>query len=78
MEWMSNSLVRLDVTERKSCVKEVEMSRTSPFTKTGGKSGLRLSEMTTCVVFFIFPFNLTTSKSKSHVFRTIVGIRSGC
>ena len=42
--------MRLDERERPSCVKEVEVSSSSPFTRTGGKFWLRLREMTACFV----------------------------
>ena len=47
---MCDFQARLDETERLSCVKEVEVSGALPFVGTGGKSGLRLREMTACVV----------------------------
>ena len=46
--WVSQ--VRLDERERPSCVKEAEVSSSSPFMRTGGKSSLRLREMTACFV----------------------------
>ena len=36
--------------ERQSCVKEAEMSSSSPFMRTGGKLWLCLREMTACFV----------------------------
>ena len=42
--------MRLDDREGISCMKEVEVSSTSPFMRTGGKSCLCLREMTVCVV----------------------------
>ena len=38
--------MRLDERERPSRVKEVEVSSSSPFMRTGGKSWLHLDEMT--------------------------------
>ena len=42
--------MKLNETERPSYGREVEVSSSSPSMRTGGKSGLRLREMTTCVV----------------------------
>ena len=42
--------MRLDDSERPSCVKEVEVSSSSPFIRTGGKLCLCLREMTACFV----------------------------
>ena len=36
--------MRLDVRERPSCVKEAEVSRSSPFMKTAGKTDCRVDE----------------------------------
>ena len=47
---MSVFQVRLDDRERLSCVEKVEVSSSSPFTRTGGKFWLRLREMTACAV----------------------------
>ena len=41
---------RLDDRERPSCAKEVEVSSSSPFIRTGGKFWLCLHEMTSCFV----------------------------
>ena len=49
-EWMWVFQVRLDERERPSCVKEAEVSSSSPFMKTAGKFWLRLREMTACFV----------------------------
>ena len=43
--------MREDEREKPSCVEEVEVSSSSPFMRAGGKFGLRLREMTDCVVF---------------------------
>ena len=42
--------MRLDERERRSCVKEAEVSSSSQFMRTGGKLWLRLREMTACFV----------------------------
>ena len=42
--------MRLDERERPSCVKETEVSSSSPFIRTGGKFSLCLREMTACFV----------------------------
>ena len=42
--------MRLDERERPSCVKEAEVSSSSPFMRTDGKFWLRLREMTACFV----------------------------
>ena len=42
--------MRLDNRERPSCVKEVEVSNSSPFIRTGGKFWLCLREVTACFV----------------------------
>ena len=42
--------MRLDERERPSCVKEVGLSATPPFIRTGGKSWLCLRDMTVCVI----------------------------
>ena len=42
--------MRLDERERTSCVKEVELSSSSPFIRTGGKFWLCLRKMTACFV----------------------------
>ena len=47
MEWMCNFRVRLDKTERPSCVEEVLTSAFRSM-RAAGKSGLRLSTMATC------------------------------
>ena len=49
-EWMWVFQVRLDERERPSCVKEAEVSSSSPFMKTAGQFWLRLREMTACFV----------------------------
>ena len=41
--------MRLDERERPSCVKEAEVSSSSPFMRTGGKFWLCLCEMTACL-----------------------------
>ena len=42
--------VRLDQREIPSCEKEVEVSSSSPFIRTGGTSELRLRKISACVV----------------------------
>ena len=42
--------MRFDDIERPSYVKDVEVSSSSPFIRTGGKSWLCLREMTACFV----------------------------
>ena len=42
--------MRLDERDRPSCVKEAEVSSSSPFIRTGGKLWLYLREMTACFV----------------------------
>ena len=42
--------MRLDERERPSCVKEAEVSSSSPFKRTGGKFWSHLREMTACSV----------------------------
>ena len=44
--------MRLDDREIPSCVKEVEVSSSSPFIRTGGKFWLCLREMTACFALF--------------------------
>ena len=45
--------MRLDERERPNCVKEAEVSSSSPFMRTGGKSSLRLREMTAGFVLLL-------------------------
>ena len=42
--------MRLDERERPSCVREAEVSSTSPFIRTGGKFWLYLREITVCFI----------------------------
>ena len=57
--------MRLDDRERPSCVKEVEVSSSLPFIRTGGKFWLCLLEMTVC--FALLWLN-ETKLSLPHVF----------
>ena len=50
MQWICDFQVRLKEGERLSCVKEVEISSSSTFIITGGKSTLHVREVTTCIV----------------------------
>ena len=50
MGWICDFPVRLDERERQRFVKEVEVSSSSSLMRIVGKYGLRIREMTTCVI----------------------------
>ena len=60
--------MRLDDRERPSCVKEVEVSSSSPFIRTGEKFWLCLREMTAC---FVWLWLNETKLSLPHVSITV-------
>ena len=57
--------LRLDERERPSCVKEVEVSSPSTFTRTGRNIWL-VREMTVCVVLFVLLWSHETLLSLPH------------
>ena len=51
MQWMCGFQMRLDETKRLNCVTWHVVSSLILYLRTGGKCGLHLRELTTCVVF---------------------------